>query len=379
MNPREIQTKIVCEAFDVPILLLGRCGESNATRLVIDATGWQSGGGAFAILVKRADGELFTAGNVEQEGGIVKWLIAESEIGAPGYGEIELNYTDDSGHVKTARCDTRVFSSMDIDGLPPSGTTWSQLVLAAVGDAMDASALASEAAKTAADCASAAKEGGDNALASANSAAQSAEQAAMQARNAQGSAQAASGSAETASSAADAASAAAGNAAKSAEAAQAAQQAAASSASGAQASETAAASSAKQANTAAADAQKHAETADASKSSAAQSAKDAAASAQQAAQAQQQAQTLFDAFHDKLCNAQIYGTKETASFDAEGRIVQIIHTDNTTGETVRTDVFTYAGDMITETRTLSSGERQINVYDMASFVFQFDVKQEDTP
>lgn len=280
MNPREIRTKIVCEAFDMPILLLGRCGEGNATRLSIDVSGWQSDGGAFAILVKRADGELFTAGNVTQGNGIVTWLIAESEIGAPGYGEIELNYTDESGNIKTARCDTRVFSSMEIDGLPPSGTTWSQLVLAAVGDANAA--------------ASAAASGASSAQASANSAAQNASAALS------------------------------------------------------------------------------------SKNSATHSATNAAASARQAAQSEQRAQALFDSFHDKLCNAQIYGTKETASFDADGRIVQIIHTDNTTGEIVRTDVFTYAGSMITETRTLPTGEKQVNVYDMTSFVFQYDVQEGTT-
>lgn len=155
MNPREIQTKIVRESFDVPILLLGRCGEENATRLVIDASGWQNGDGKFEILVKRADGELLTAGNVVQENGIVTWITSKSEIGAPGYGEIELNYTETGGNAKTARCDTRVFSSAEIDSLPPSGTTWSQLVLAAVADsraaAAAAEAYAQEAAQSKAD------------------------------------------------------------------------------------------------------------------------------------------------------------------------------------------------------------------------------------
>lgn len=364
MNPREIRTKIVCETFDLPILLLGRCGEGNATRLVIDASDWQNGRGAFSILVKRADGELFTAGNVQQENGVVTWLVAESEIGAPGYGEIELNYTDTDGNAKTARCDTRVFSSAEIDSLPPSGTTWSQLVLADVGDA-NAAATASAS-------------GASGARASATQAAQAASAAETSKQNAEQSASSASSSAKTASDKAASASTSESNAKNSESAARESASSAASSAIAAQGSATAAASSASNAQTSANSASQNASAALSSKNSATQSATNAAASAQQAAQSQQKAQALFDSFHDKLCNAQIYGTKETASFDAEGRIVQIIHTDNTTGETVRTDVFTYAGSMITETRTLPTGEKQVNVYDMTSFVFQYDVQEGTT-
>lgn len=374
MNPREIRTKIVCEAFDTPILLLGRCGEGNATRLIIDVSDWQNGGGTFEILVKRADGELFTAGNVEQGNGVVTWLIAESEIGAPGYGEIELNYTDGSGNIKTARCDTRVFSSMEIDALPPSGTTWSQLVLAAVGDANAAASASASGASVAQASAAQAKQAASAAETSKQNAAQSASAASASAQQAAGSAQAAAASEKTASDKAAAASSSESNAANSESAARDSASAAASSATAAQGSATAAASSASSAQTSANSASQNASAALSSKNSAT----NAAASAQQAAQSQQKAQALFDSFHDKLCNAQIYGTKETASFDAEGRIVQIIHTDNTTGETVRTDVFTYAGSMITETRTLPTGEKQVNVYDMTSFVFQYDVQEGTT-
>ena len=378
MNPREIRTKIICESFDVPILLLGRCGEGNATRLVIDASGWQNGNGTFDILVKRADGELFTAGNVQQENGIVTWLVSESEIGAPGYGEIELNYKETDGNAKTARCDTRVFSSAEIDILPPSGTTWSQLVLAAVGDANAAATAAASSASGAQASANSASQNASATESSKQSAAQSATNAAASAQQAAGSAREASGSAKTASDKAASASTSATNAANSESSAQTSASSAASSASAAHGSATAAASSASGAQASANSASQNASAALSSKDSAAQSATNAATSAQQAAQFQQKAQALFDSFHDKLCNAQIYGTKETASFDTEGRIAQIIHTDNTTGATVRTDVFTYAGDMITETRTLPTGEQQVNVYDMTSFVFQYDVQEGTT-
>ena len=84
---------------------------------------------------------MFTA-TIEQEDGVITWLIPATEIGASGYGEIELNYIVDEAKMKSARVDTRVFSSIEIDSLPPNGTTWSQLVLAAIQDARAAAASA---------------------------------------------------------------------------------------------------------------------------------------------------------------------------------------------------------------------------------------------
>ena len=141
--PREVQTKIADCCFDTPILLLGKVGENLATRVIIDASEWQDGSGTFQLLVKRADEEMFTA-TISQANGIVTWLIPAAEIGAAGYGEIELNYIVDEAKMKSARCDTRVFSSIEIDSLPPNGTTWSQLVLDAIQDARDAADDAEE-------------------------------------------------------------------------------------------------------------------------------------------------------------------------------------------------------------------------------------------
>lgn len=141
--PREVRTKIADCCFDTPILLLGKVGENLATRVIIDASEWQDGSGTFQLLVKRADEEMFTA-TISQENGVVTWLIPAAEIGAAGYGEIELNYIVDEAKMKSARCDTRVFSSIEIDSLPPNGTTWSQMVLAAIQDARDAADDAEE-------------------------------------------------------------------------------------------------------------------------------------------------------------------------------------------------------------------------------------------
>ena len=135
--PREVKVKIADCCFDTPILLLGKVGENLATKVIIDASEWQDGSGTFQLLVKRADEELFTA-TIEQENGVVTWLIPAAEIGAAGYGEIELNYLVDEVKMKSARVDTRVFSSIEIDSLPPNGLTWSQLVLAAIQDARNA-------------------------------------------------------------------------------------------------------------------------------------------------------------------------------------------------------------------------------------------------
>ena len=141
--PREVRTKIVDCCFDTPILLLGKVGENLATRVIIDASEWQDGSGTFQLLVKRADEEMFTA-TISQENGVVTWLIPAAEIGAAGYGEIELNYIVGEAKMKSARVDTRVFSSVEIDSLPPNGTTWSQMVLAAIQDARDAADDAEE-------------------------------------------------------------------------------------------------------------------------------------------------------------------------------------------------------------------------------------------
>ena len=88
--PREVRTKIADCCFDTPILLLGKVGENLATQVIIDASEWQDGSGTFQLLVKRADEEMFTA-TISQENGVVTWLIPAAEIGAAGYGEIELN------------------------------------------------------------------------------------------------------------------------------------------------------------------------------------------------------------------------------------------------------------------------------------------------
>ena len=141
--PREVRTKIADCCFDTPILLLGKVGENLATRVIIDASEWQDGSGTFQLLVKRADEEMFTA-TISQENGVVTWLIPAAEIGAAGYGEIELNYIVSEAKMKSARVDTRVFSSVEIDSLPPNGTTWSQMVLAAIQDARDAADDAEE-------------------------------------------------------------------------------------------------------------------------------------------------------------------------------------------------------------------------------------------
>ena len=109
--PRIENVKITDCCFDTPILLLGKVGENLATQVVIDASEWQDGSGTFQLLVKRADEEMFTA-TITQSNGVVTWLIPAAEIGAAGYGEIELNYLVGEAKIKSARVDTRVFSSI---------------------------------------------------------------------------------------------------------------------------------------------------------------------------------------------------------------------------------------------------------------------------
>lgn len=56
----------------------------------------------------------------------------------------------------------------------------------------------------------------------------------------------------------------------------------------------------------------------------------------------------------KLHAEEIDGTTQSIAFDASGNVSQITHTAN--GVAVRTDVFTFGANTITEVRTLSTGE-----------------------
>lgn len=309
--PREVNTKITDCSFDTPMLLLGRCGENLATQLIIDASEWQDGSGTYQLIVKRADEEMFTA-TITQEDGVVTWLIPAAEIGAPGYGEIELNYLVGEARMKSARVDTRVFSSIEIDSLPPNGTTWSQLVLAAVGDAR---AAAEEAEETQSEI----EETLAGAVAEATAEANAAKAAAEAARDSAGnSATAASGSAT----------------------------AAAGSATDAAGSATAAANRATEAN-------------------AAKAAAEAARDASQAAR---------DEILDPLASTYIRNTIVTCTLGDNGYVSTICHRDNATHELIRIDAFTYNGNIVTETRTLlSTGRTHVNVYDLDTISAEFNV------
>lgn len=320
--PRIENVKITDCCFDTPILLLGKVGENLATQVVIDATEWQDGSGTFQLLVKRADEELFTA-SIEQEDGVVTWLIPAAEIGAAGYGEIELNYLVGEAKMKSARVDTRVFSSIEIDSLPPNGTTWSQLVLAAIQDARDA-----------ADEAQGAEDEIEDMIADA--VAEATEQAEASAESADESAQRASDDAD--------------DAAESATLAE-------SFAKGGTSTRTG----------------EDTDNAKYYKEQASTSAQTASQKANEATQARDKSVEIYNDFTDKLKNAQIFNTTETATFDSKGRLIQIVHTDNDSGDVVRTDTFTYTGDVITELRTLPNVQTQTNTYDMLSFVFKYDV------
>lgn len=281
--PRIEAVKITDCCFDTPILLLGKVGENLATKVVIDASEWQDGEGEFQLLVKRADEEMFTA-TITQEGGVVTWLIPAAEIGAAGYGEIELNYLVGEAKIKSARVDTRVFSSIEIDSLPPNGTTWSQLVLAAVGDAR----------------------------AAANDAAGSASDAAAYADEAQRKATAASDSADAA--------------AESARLAGLAEDAAEQSAANAKASEDA-------------------------------------------------VKAEYDEIFDPLATTYIRNTKVTCTLNEDGYVSMIYHRDNATNTLIRTDTFTYDGDIVTEVRRLeATGRTQTNVYDLGTIAAEFNVQ-----
>ena len=63
----------------------------------------------------------------------------------------------------------------------------------------------------------------------------------------------------------------------------------------------------------------------------------------------------------------IPGTTQTIAFDSHGDISSITH-ENGSNETVRTDVFTFGTDTITEVRTLSTGASLTIVTNMTTLV-----------
>lgn len=298
--PREVKVKIADCCFDTPILLLGKVGENLATKVIIDASEWQDGSGTFQLLVKRADEELFTA-TIEQENGVVTWLIPAAEIGAAGYGEIELNYLVDEVKMKSARVDTRVFSSIEIDSLPPNGLTWSQLVLAAIQDA-----------RNAAEEAQSAEQSSDK---SADDSAESAKLAESYAKG--------------------------GTSTRTGEDTD--------------------------------NAKYYKEQAAQSATTAGNKATEANQAKTAAVEAKNQSVAARDQIFDILYNATILNTTETVTFNSDNLVGTIVHTENASGRAVRTDVFTYNGNIVTEVRTAADGRTQTNVYDLDTMTQQFNV------
>ena len=326
---REVHTRTLESCFDTPILLLGKVGENLATKVVFDASEWYDGSGIFQLLVKRADEEMLTA-TIEQNEGVISWLIPAAEIGAAGYGEIELNYIVGEARMKSARVDTRVFSSIEIDSLPPNGLTWSQLVLAAIQDARDAAEEAQGAEGEIADLiADAVAEATAQAEASAQTAAES-------------------------------------------------KQASEESADDSAASATLAESYAKGGTSTRTgedtdNAKYYKEQAAQSATTASDKATEANQAKDAAVEAKNKSIAARDEIFDILYNATILNTTETVTFNSDNLVDTIVHTDNASGSVVRTDVFTYNGNIVTEVRTAADGRTQTNVYDLDTLTQQFNV------
>jgi hypothetical protein len=313
--PREVDLKIVDCCFDTPILLLGKVGENLATKVTIDASEWQDGSGTFQLLVKRADEEMFTA-TISQDNGVVTWLVPGAEIGAAGYGEIELNYIVDDTKIKSARVDTRVFSSIEIDSLPPNGLTWSQMVLAAIQDARDAAEDAQDAEGEIEDMlADAVAEATDRAEAAAGSAEDAAQSASDDADDAADSAKLAESFAKGGTST------------------------------------------------------RQGEDTDNAKYYKEQ----AGVSEARSLLYKNACEAAHDEIFDILNNATILDTTETVTLNADNLVQQIVHTSNDTGSVVRTDVFTYNGAVVTEVRTAADGRTQTNIYNLDTLEQQFNV------
>lgn len=139
--PRIVNLKICKEnRFSSPLILLGVQGEDRATRLVIDASAWAefiTPGRRFELEVRRPDGELFTV-CLEREGTTLIWDVRKPEIGVAGYGALQLHLLGDHGWAKSIVAETRTASELELRETPPCETTWSQLVVLAVKDALAA-------------------------------------------------------------------------------------------------------------------------------------------------------------------------------------------------------------------------------------------------
>lgn len=62
----------------------------------------------------------------------------------------------------------------------------------------------------------------------------------------------------------------------------------------------------------------------------------------------------------------IAGTKQTMTLNEAGDAAHVLHTDLLTDEVVRTDVFTYDGDLVTQVRTLAGGSSITIVTDIVA-------------
>lgn len=68
-----------------------------------------------------------------------------------------------------------------------------------------------------------------------------------------------------------------------------------------------------------------------------------------------------------LKSSDIKGTTQTMTVDENYAIQRILHTDTSTLATVRDDVFTYSENIVTEVRTLATGETLTLVHNLDTF------------
>lgn len=125
---------LACELSNVGAIPLGRTGEHNATRVIIDATEWQEEypNGALALLVRNPDGAVYPA-EVTTDSYVLTWIVTKDETAIAGNGEIELILSADGYIVKSARCATQIDAALtqNTDSLPESTPEWvSQLIAA---------------------------------------------------------------------------------------------------------------------------------------------------------------------------------------------------------------------------------------------------------
>lgn len=130
---------------DIP---LGRYGEHLATCVSFDISEWVNtyGEGVAQLLHRRNGDSIPYPCDITQEGGVVTWVITQSDVDVAGSGLAELNYFVNDALVKSERYDTVTERSLYRSGeeAPEPYKGWMDNMLKAGSDAVESAENAAD-------------------------------------------------------------------------------------------------------------------------------------------------------------------------------------------------------------------------------------------